>query len=410
MAIKEALFGFLVGFFAIHSLAFAMDSTDVLPLKVNSPAIRLGRVEGIGQRYDSRGQLASLNDLNSVEFDAHQVSKIEPHVNELVRVLNQFGSQKLGDELYLGTLHVNTAPEVTYLAPVHAYGVTSRWTIALGAPVLRYKNKLSLSESGSNVAALQQRVGTQSKPLNDAFKRVGVSLVGRAQSELADKGYKPLVDRDQTIFGDLQLASIYQLHKTPKWSAVFRTLIELPTGPSPDSDDVADLGIFGETAIEPGLVGSYTFGHGLSFGSAIYMHAPLPDRLVRRVPLNSDDFLPDQKSKRKLNRQIGLSGGWDFSGTYALTQEFQFQLGFEFFSKAADRYTGTSFGQPGLLSAGTNQLAKRVHANFSYASVNSYLQHRALLPTIVSIDISDTVAGTNVERRLIQELWLTMFF
>ncbi len=410
MALKAALIASTIGFFAILPLANAMDSTDVLPPKINSPALRVGRVDGIGQRYNGQGQLESLNDINSVQFDAHQIAKIEPQVNELVKVLNQFGNQRLGDQLYLGTLHVNTAPEVTYLAPVHAYGVTSKWTVALGVPILHYKNKLSLTESGSNVGAIQQRVGTQSTQINDAFKRLNVSLVGSAQAELAQKGYKPLNDRDQTMFGDVQLASIYQFYKTPEWSAVFRALIELPTGQAPDPDDLADLGIFGETAIEPALIGSYYVGRGLSLGSSLYIHAPLPDKLTRRVPLDDDDVLPDRSGKRNLNRQLGMSGGWDLSATFAFTSEFQFQLGYEFFSRAADRYSGTSYGDLGRLSSETNELAERVHANISFSSVTAYTQHRALLPAIVSIDVSDTVRGTNVERRLIQELWCTMFF
>ena len=98
------------------------------------------------------------------------------------------------------------------------------------------------------------------------------------------------------------------------------------------------------------------------------------------------------------------------SGAYAFSSEILLQLGYEFFTRAADRYSGTSYGDPGLLSTETNELAQRAHINISYSSVAAYTQHRAILPAIVSLDVSDTVRGTNVERRLIQELWLTMFF
>ena len=86
---------------ALSPLARAMDSTEVLPEAINSPSVRIGFVSGIGFRFLSSGDLMSLNDINSIEFDAKALSAFEPRVNELVGVLNQFGNQRLGDQLSL---------------------------------------------------------------------------------------------------------------------------------------------------------------------------------------------------------------------------------------------------------------------------------------------------------------------
>jgi len=42
--------------------------------------------------------------------------------------------------------------------------------------------------------------------------------------------------------------------------------------------------------------------------------------------------------------------------------------------------------------------------------VNSYLKSKKFIPMIVSFSVYDTIAGENVERRLGQELNMTLFF
>lgn len=179
-----------VGCILLGARARAMDSTQVLPESVNSPSIRMGVVSGIGMKFMSSGDLMSLNDVNSIEFDAKALSRFEPRVNELVGVLNRLGPQKLGDQLSLGVLRVDTNPEVRYAAPVYARGLTANWTVGFGLPILTYRNKLSLRQTGSNVGAIQKTVGTAVPQLNSAFNELNLDLPTKAQEELAAKGYR----------------------------------------------------------------------------------------------------------------------------------------------------------------------------------------------------------------------------
>jgi hypothetical protein len=51
-----------------------------------------------------------------------------------------------------------------------------------------------------------------------------------------------------------------------------------------------------------------------------------------------------------------------------------------------------------------------VKAQIVYSTVSSYFKKKSLLPMIASLEISDYVAGVNVERQLAQELNLMLFF
>jgi hypothetical protein len=395
-----------------------LESTEVLPTHVHSPALRAGTIAGIGERYDSQGQLLSLSDVHSIEFNVRELAKIEPRVNELVRALNQFGNQSLGSSLYLGALRVNSTPEVRYLAPLHAYGVTPHWTVAVGLPIVQYKNRLSLEQSGGNIAQIRAQVGQASPEINDAFNRLNVSLVGSAQKELQSKGYKPIADRDQTMIGDAQLVSLYQFYKSADWGGVFRTAITVPTGPSADPDDLADLGLFGETAVEPSVTTSKSFSGPSRFAVAarVGLHLPLPDHVVKRVPLNEDDTLPGAETKRSVARQLGPALMAGLSGSMNLTSRWSSGLGYDFVTKAADRFRESSgggsraSGDVHLLERETNSVAHRVRAVLSYSSTEAYFAQKALLPAIFSYEISDTIRGFNIQRETIQELWLTLFF
>jgi hypothetical protein len=201
----------------------ALDSSDVLPAHINSPSVRIGYVSGIGERFTSNGSLMSLTDVNSLTFDSKKLTTIEPRVQQLISVLNQFGQQQMGNALTLGTLHINISPEVNYYAPVHAYGITDKWTIGVGVPIIHYKNKIALTQEGSNLATIQRQAGGISPELDSAFDELHKSLVTSAQQELSGKGYKPLQNVDTTFVGDMQLVSLYQLFNNRRLALLTKT-------------------------------------------------------------------------------------------------------------------------------------------------------------------------------------------
>lgn len=401
---------FACAVFCACAISNAMDSTEVLPESVNSPSVRVGYVSGIGLRFMSSGNLMSAGDSNSIQFDSKTLVRFEPRVKDLVAVLNQLGNQKLGDELSLGVLRVDSTPEVKYFAPVYARGITANWTLGFGVPVLTYKNRLTLTQSGSNVAEIKKVVGNASKTLNDAFKEVNVNLATKAQEILAQKGYKPLTDRNENQIGDLQLVSLLQFAKGEKTSAQFKTLVSLPTGQGNDPDDLADLGAFGYTAVENQILGNYILSGRWRFALRGGYRYTFSDRVDRRIPTDESDTLPDQTTKERVSRDTGgafFAGG---SVTYSLLETLNFALGLESTRKDGDKYHGTRGRRYDLLSRDTNLSSDRVRVGLTYSSVESFVAGKAWFPSMIAYEFSDTLRGYNTERMTIHEIWLQLFF
>lgn len=411
---------FYLAISSFGSLAGAMDSTQVLPESVNSPSVRMGIVSGIGMRFMSSGDLMNLGDVNSIEFDSKTLMQFEPRAKQLVNALNQFGHQKLGDQLSLGILRVETAPEVRYLAPIYARGITAHWTVGFGIPVVTYKNRLSLRQVGSNVDAIQAQIGNASQEVNKAFQELSLDLGARAQSVLVGKGYKPLVDRDETQMGDVQLVSLWRLNTTQeskdeparleRWSAQLKTIVSLPTGKGNDPDDLADLGAFGYSAIENQILGNYILNGRWTFALRGGYRYTFSDRVERRVPHDETDTLPDQTTKETVDRHTGGAVFVGGSVTYSVTEKLDFAAGWESTRKASDVYNGEKNTRYDLLGRDTNASADRVRLGLTYSTVETFLAGRSLLPAMIAYEFSDTFRGSNTERMTIHEIWLQLFF
>ena len=393
------------------SPAQALDSSDVLPAHINSPSVRIGQISGIGQKYTSSGSLMSLTDINSQTFDAKKLMSIEPKVAQLVAVLNQFGQQQMGSALTLGTLHIDIAPTVNYYAPINAYGITDKWTVAVGVPIVHYKNQIGLSQSGSNLDAIQKQAGGISGELDSAFDELRAGLVDSAKKELAGKGYKPLQDVDTTFLADIQLVSLYQLFNNKRMALLTKTAFNLPTGPKDDPDDLTDLSDFGQTNVSEGLVLTYMLTPKLRLSGLLTGAYGIPDKIDKRVPTSPDDGLPDASTKQNVNRQIGASVSVGASTMYWFTQRWSAGLGFDVMTKAADKYWGSKAGSRyDLLETETAQTSERVRLGISYDTISAYLAKSAFMPAMITYTYSDTINGVNIARQTVHELWLTMFF
>lgn len=397
-------------FCAKPQLALALDSADVLPAHVNSPAIRFGTISGIGERYTANGSLVTLSDYNSIVFDAAKLAQIEPRVSQLVSVLNQFGKQNMGDALTLGTLHLDINPQVNYIAPVHAFGLTKKWTVGVGVPVIKYTNDISLYQSGSNLEQIRAQAGGLSSQLDSAFDELSVGLVQQAQKELASKGYLPLENHRETFIGDVQVASLYQLYNDATYGVLSKTMLGLPTGPKDDPDDLADLGSFGYASVEQSILGTYRPRANWRLSAKAGVRYTLPDRIEKRVPRDDQDSLPDASTKETVSRSTGILGSIGASTSYFFLRRWSAGLGMDFLAKASDSYSGSRGGRYDLLSRETNSSATRMRVGLTYDTISAYFAKAALIPAVISYEFSDTIRGFNVERQTVHELTLTLFF
>lgn len=401
--------GALLSFGAVMP-SFAMDATETLPVSVNSPALRYGLITGVDSKYGPGGGVQSLNDTNTIHFDSKQLQKLDA---TLIPLFNQISSgQRLGDQLDLGTLRIESKPEIRYFVPIYARGITDTFTLAAALPVLRYRNQLRLVQSASNAAQVCGQIGGSGTPeVQDACNQISrIKMTDVVAGQLAARGYKPIQDRDESMVGDLQFVGLWRFFEKGPHSVLVRNTLTLPTGKKKDADDLAALGVFGETAIESQFIYNYQLTPTLRLaGKAGYRYA-VPDRVDYRVPQSEGDILPDQSSKENVTRKLGDTITLGASASWTLWTDIGFGGGYEYVSKMADRYDGTRGARYDLIGRDSDSVAHRLRGEVSYDTIDLYRRKKNFPPLKVAFEVSNTVAGKNVDRQLVNELSLTLFF
>lgn len=392
-----------------------MDSTEPLPQSVNSPAFRYGSISGVDSKYNASGTVETLSDINTINFNSDQLKKISTDIETLVLVLNQLsGTHRLGDQLNLGTLRIETEPTVNYFVPIYARGITDDLSMGVALPVVFYKNKLALAQSNSNADEVCEKLGpTPSDDLKEACQKLrNTRMTDEVRKELANKGYRPIEDRKETLMGDLQLVSFWRFFNrdNARHTMVLRNTLTLPTGKANDPDDLADLGAFGQTALEAVLLHNYLIFPTLRLAAKAGYKLTLPDHVDARVPKNESDVLPAQDSKENVGRNLGDTITMGAAATWNFWGDFGIAGGYEYARKGADRYTGSRGRRYDLLEKETSSEAHRLRGGLSYDTIGLYQRTKKVPPMKLDFEVTNTVAGRNTDRSLTNELSLTLFF
>lgn len=406
VAMTRIGFFVLIAFLACLSAREARAAdVEVLPAGVRMTQARFGVISGLNQTWKNDGNLYDLGETRSVTFDAATLARVNDRAGALVRALDQFGRRDLGSTLTLGTLNVSTQPQISYFAPILAYGVNDRLTLGFGIPVVRYNNEITLSASASNLDFYRQQLGGASAALDGVLN---IDLVTETQRVLAEKNYRPLTNRNETFVGDAQLAMLYRLPEAGSWALLHQLTLTLPTGPKDDANDLMALNAFGRTSLEASLIGARVLGAGWTYLPSVSVLVPIPDRTNRRVPKNEYDTLPDADREQELGRwtgptvALGSDLRWEVFGRWSL------KGGIEAASKSKDRYSGS--GRTDLLEKNTESSVLRTKGGLTYSTVEDYKLKKARMPSRISLEVTDTVAGRNIERQLRTDLTAMLFF
>lgn len=385
---------------------------STLPQGITSPSVRFGLISKLDQQYTEQGTLARSIDLKSVEFDAQRLSQLEPRVQSIVDLFNQFGFQ-FGNQLHMGSLRIESKPEIQYTGLILAHGINDRLTVGGGVPIVRYKNQIRIWQTRNNLDIYQQQaqiLGNQA--LIDGVEQLAQTNVPQVfQSELRRKGYEELSDQDETIVGDLQLSALYKLKTAQPIESLLRLNLNLPTGPKHNPDNLAALNQFGYTYVEPQFLGAYNFAkQNIKLTAMLGARLYWADQAIYRVPKSENDILPDVDQKENLNRRMGsqlteaLQLGYQASDSVTIFGVSEWK------QKEKDSFSGDRGGRYDLLSEDTDSQSNVVSLGLSYSTVQGYLQRKQGAPMILTAQMSDTISGKNIERQQVQEVSAIIFF
>ena len=399
---------FLIGF-----QSYAMDTTDVLPKGIRNMQLRMGTVGGLNQYYSDTGDLGYLSDKNTVSLDAATISTFnatyEVDIDRLVNALNAFGPDNLGDQFFAGDLTVDIQPDLSYAAPVFLYGYTKRLTIGLGLPVFSYKTSVNTSLKNSNYQEIRAQVGGVSADIDSAFNQLNANMNATFNKFVSDAGYSS-IEQSETFLGDIQLVAAYQLSKRKRTAQTTRLFLNLPTGPKPDPDNLADVESFGRSSIKPVYIAAYKLSpRSQVIGSMSYNYV-IPGKMKKRVPLDEDDSLPAANQKRTLIEDIGDTWAANIGVTWDHNSNFTSSLGYTREEKAKDSYSNSNIGDSSLLEKNTAKSVDIGRFEFSYNTISDFKQGKSAAPMKFTYELAAVIAGTNIENQIRHELTVSLYF
>jgi hypothetical protein len=386
--------------------------TQTLPEGINSPSLRMGFISKLDEKYTQKGSLGRSVDQRSIELDAKKLSQLAPQVQALVDLFNQFG-YGFGDQIHMGSLKIESKPEIQYTGVVFGRGITDRLTIGAGVPIIHYKNQIKLWQTQNNLSVYKeqaQAIGNNDL-INGVNQLAGTNVPQVLQSELRRKGYEELKDQDQTFVGDVQVSALYDLRSRAPFESQFRMNVSLPTGPKYNPDNLAALNQFGVTYLEPqGIMASKIGSSNFKVTGSLAFRWHMPDQISIRVPKNENDILPDADQKEDVRRQLGNKFTESAQLGYDLSEIINLFGLSEWSQKAADKYEGSKSGNYDLLSKDSDTETQVVTAGLSYSSVEKYMRTKSGIPMVLTAQVSDTISGKNTERQLVQEVSAVIFF
>ncbi|MGE3974793.1 MAG: hypothetical protein AB7F59_09740 [Bdellovibrionales bacterium] len=396
----------------------AIESAQVLPKGVNYATLRTAQVSQASQKFGPNGVLANQGDFYTQDIDLTQLMRfLKPEKKEelqkLVHALNQAGRSELGNKLHLGQLKVEIHPDIKYVCPVFARGITDEWTVGFAIPIIQYALDIRMQQVSSNIPFIQnelQAVAEASTELKSGLETLNQNLALAAQDTFAAKGYKRVESRKNTFLGDIHLVSLYQFYKNSRWTSVFKTSVVLPTGPKDDADDLTDITSQHQTGLGGTVIQEYQFNDYTTMGVNAGYFARLPDQAEKRVPASADDILPDADRKEALHRDLGDSITGGLTARHSFSDYIALGAGWEWGQKQEDKYSGSRDYEYYLLSRNTSQEWQKAMATIEYSTAKGYLQKRDAVPYGIGYEFSEIMSGRNIERAQIHEVSMKMFF
>jgi hypothetical protein len=386
------------------------ETTNILPNGVRNLRIRYGSVSGLNEAFTENGELRYLSDINSVELDSQFISKFDSRIENLIALLNQFGTYQIGDQLNLGRLSIVANPSVNFTAPMFAFGLNKKTTIGIAVPVVRFENSIGVSQVESNLPDIQAELGPLNVDLNQAFNDLNSGLTSGFRDSLASKGYKPLTSRSETFLGDIVLFSIHQFEISPDTTQALQFQYGLPTGPKADPSDLTDLENFNRISFRP----MWLLSHKLSKSwSTIFLTTYqyfFEQEVDKRVPTDMNDSLPGPETQRSVRQKIGDVWSVMTGINFKLDDSLSFGLAFQYEEKAKDDYGGIANVSNSILRARTDREAQVVRFEAEYSTVNQYLRNKFAIPLALNYEVSQVFQGRNIENQTRHEVNFSVFF
>ena len=225
-------------------------------------------------------------------------------------------------------------------------------------------------------------------------------------------GYKRFETWSGAGFGDILLGGKYRIYGENDLAFAFTGGVQLPTGKVDDPDNITDISFGdGQTDLVFRLHADYTGIDRIYLNTTVSYNLQLPDREVKRIPVDVNQPLISSDNKENVKRDLGDIIDIEVTGSYAFNKQWSGGLVYNFTKGFKDKVRGSKEFIYSSLEDETDSTSHMALITLGYSTMQMYIDNKFPLPLSASISFRDRFAGTNnVTKSQFVSLGLSLYF
>ena len=304
-----------------------------------------------------------------------------------------------------GTSVVSISQKRIEMEYTFAYGLTDRLTVGAIVPYAPLANT-SFSFANNTAGANFGFVGNSLTPCPLAVPGCQPASLTNINAALAQAGYKPLGNRQESGFGNVKVGARYQYYTGNHYRGAFTGGVILPTGKERDPDDLLGQSIGNDAwglwfqlqndlmFQRPGLgkqlgfpdAGDFFLNYTLKFDMT------LPDTQTMRVCPVTNPICP---TKANIDRNIGDVFTLEIGPAIGLAKGFILSGFYQYQYKTKDDYSGPGGVPVELLEQFSSQQAQQWRTDLLFTSIPWVMERKFSLPFVLGVSYRERFAGDN---------------
>ena len=398
-----------IGLF-LSPAAFGFESAKVLPKGVRNVNIRSVNTD-LSHKTDRSGNSVPLSKPLAQDLTFEKIANGEDQLN--ADLLRGFLLENGFDESdSVGRFSADLQGHINVTAPIIAYGLTDKTTIAVAIP---YYDAATAVEVGfsPNETAVAFLTALADDKNNNASKAAEVAgklnnAVGRLNDKLATNGYRELEDWNARGLGDVTIAAKHALVQQSKLELAATGGLVAPTGRVDDPDILNDIAfgdgqwdVFGQATVDEHVGNSITLNQ-----FAKYTHQ-LPGRKPVREATDEEAIEVEKKQARfKLGDKVDLGTSVQWQPSFGLVSG----VGYTYFQKYADLYRDVEGAAKDKLERDTEQRAHNTEFVLGYSTVPLFKRGEFAVPFEMKLTYVRQLASRNMPVTDLAQFDLSLFF
>ncbi|MDE3270154.1 MAG: hypothetical protein OYH77_07710 [Pseudomonadota bacterium] len=395
----------------------ALENAQVLPKGVRRVNIKTVQLD-LGTEYDANSNVVPLAAPLQKKITFEDVLKTKQGLDDtLLRAFLRENGLPTDQEL--GELTADLRGRVRVYAPVIAYGLTPRITIAVAMPYYSARTETQVGYRANDDNA-QHFINLLADPkynkvasAREAYENFSNGVAG-LEAKLRDNGYEELGAWEKHGLGDMQFAVKSKLYGEDGSRVHLANLsgFVAPTGLVDSPDILTDIS-FGDGSWDffSGLMCDQQLGMGITLNQYAKLTYQAPARRVLRMKTADESLAVERRS---IAYKLGNKLDAGLSVQFAHDLGIELGLGYIYARKGADRYDAPSEEAALELAKDSNLQSSSIEVKMGYSSVPAFRRKEMPVPFSVGLQyqqlVEALVANRNVPNTKMLTLDVNLYF